>query len=83
MVKMTWTPSAAQYGPQGFCIGAIDSSYIQSDSWCVTYLVGILAPSLQSPNLVPGSGFPVGTVASNHSLFYVRSKCRYIFFFLV
>ena len=78
-VEFSWTPTADQYGPQGFCLGVIDNTMVQSDSWCLTFLVGVSAPTLQSPHLIPGSGFPTNSVETNHSVFYIKSKklsCR-------
>ncbi|UJR38695.1 hypothetical protein I4U23_031361 [Adineta vaga] len=71
---LTWTPTASQYGPQGFCAGAIDNSSLQSDPWCITYLVGYDSPDLIRPTLVQGSASPVGTVFSNQSIFSIEAS---------
>ncbi|CAF1676988.1 unnamed protein product, partial [Adineta ricciae] len=71
---LTWTPAAAQTGPQGFCAGAIDNSSLQSDPWCITYLVGYDSPDLIRPTLVQGSASPVGTVFSNQTLFSIEAS---------
>ncbi|CAF1082691.1 unnamed protein product, partial [Adineta ricciae] len=70
---LTWTPVASQTGPQGFCAGAIDNSSLQSDPWCITYLVDYDSPNLIRPTLVQGSASPVGTVFSNQSMFLIQA----------
>jgi hypothetical protein len=70
-MTLTWTPSATQFGPQGFCAGAIDNNNLQSDPWCITYLVGYTSPNLIQPVLVQGSASPVGTVFANQSIFSI------------
>ncbi|CAF4660911.1 unnamed protein product, partial [Rotaria sp. Silwood2] len=47
-INLIWTPTSDQYGPQGFCAGAVDSTDVQSDPWCITFLVGFTAPNLQA-----------------------------------
>ena len=73
-MTLSWTPSAQQYGPQGFCAAAVDSLNQQSDQWCTTFLVGFSAPNLQTPILVQGSASPIGTVFANQSIFSIQSK---------
>ncbi|CAF1140386.1 unnamed protein product [Adineta steineri] len=63
IMTLTWTPLATQYGPQGFCAGAIDNSSLQSAPWCITYLVGYDSPNLIRPTLVQGSASPIATSA--------------------
>jgi hypothetical protein len=73
-INLLFTPTANQYGPQGFCAGAIDNTNVQSDPWCITFLVGFTAPNLQVPLLVQGTASPVGTVFSNQSIFSIQSN---------
>ncbi len=70
-MTLTWTPQAAQTGPQGFCAGAIDNYNQQSAPWCITYLVDYTSPNLIRPTVVQGSASPVGTVFANQSLFSI------------
>jgi hypothetical protein len=74
MITLLFTPNASQYGPQGFCAAAVDNTSVQSDPWCITFLVGFTPPDLQTPLLVQGSASPVGTVFSNQSIFSIQSK---------
>ena len=73
-MTLNWVPTVNQTGPHSFCAVATDDTDIESESWCVTFVVGTLAPSLQSPNLNANFGFPTGTVQANHSYFFLRSK---------
>ena len=73
-MNLLFTPTAQQYGPQGFCAGAIDNTNVQSEPWCITFLVGFSAPNLQTPNLVQGSASPIGTVFANQTIFSIQSK---------
>jgi hypothetical protein len=77
VITLLFTPTSGQFGPQGFCAGAIDSTNVQSDPWCITFLVGFDAPNLQVPTLVQGSASPVGTVFSNQSIFSIQSESTY------
>ena len=77
-MTLLFTPTASQYGPQGFCAAAIDSTGVQSDPWCITFLVGFTAPNLQTPIFVQGSASPVGTVFANQSIFSIQSKTHFI-----
>ncbi|CAF0736613.1 unnamed protein product [Adineta steineri] len=63
VMTLTWTPSVTQSGPQGFCAGAIDNSSLQSDPWCITYLVDYDSPNLIRPTFVQGSVSPIATSA--------------------
>lgn len=74
MITIQFTPTANQYGPQGFCAGAIDNTNVQSDPWCITFLVGFTPPDLQTPVLVQGSASPLGTVFANQTIFSITSK---------
>jgi hypothetical protein len=71
-MTLTWTPQAAQSGPQGFCAGAIDNNNLQSDPWCITYLVDYTSLNLTQCTVVQGSTSTVGTVTANQSLFSVQ-----------
>ncbi|CAF1517940.1 unnamed protein product, partial [Adineta ricciae] len=66
---LSWIPTADQYGPQPFCAGAVDNSSLQSNQWCVTFLVGFESPDVIRPTAVQGSASPVGTVFQNQSVF--------------
>ncbi|CAF1000208.1 unnamed protein product [Adineta ricciae] len=70
---LTWTPQASQAGPQGFCAGAVDNSSLQSDPWCITYLVDYTSPNIIRPTVVQGSASPVGTVFANQSMFSIEA----------
>ncbi|CAF3344321.1 unnamed protein product [Rotaria sp. Silwood1] len=72
-MALTWTPNATQSGPQGFCAGAIDNHNLQSDPWCITYLVGYTSPNIIRPTVVQGSASPVGTVFANQSIFSIMA----------
>ena len=74
MITLLFTPIPKQYGPQGFCAAAVDNTNVQSDSWCITFLVGFTAPDLQTPVLVQGSASPIGTVFTNQTIFSIQSK---------
>ncbi|CAF1379097.1 unnamed protein product [Rotaria sordida] len=73
VMTLTWTPTDNQYGPQGFCAGAVDSSNLQSDAWCITYLVGFDSPNLIRATVVQGTASPIGTIFSNHSIFSIQA----------
>ncbi|CAF0791008.1 unnamed protein product [Adineta ricciae] len=73
VMTLTWTPVVGQSGPQGFCAGALDNSSLQSDPWCITYLVDYTSPDLIRPKLVQGSASPVGTVFQNQSMFLIQA----------
>lgn len=73
-IVLSWIPTADQYGPQGFCAGAVDDTNIQSDQWCITFLVGFESPEIIKPNLVQGSASPLGTIFQNHTIFSIQSN---------
>ena len=73
VINLLWTPSNDQFGPQGFCAGAVDNTNVQSGGWCITFLVGFIAPNLQTPILVQGTASPIGTIFANHSIFSIQS----------
>ena len=74
VINLLWTSGLNQYGPQGFCAGAVDNTNVQSLPWCITFLVGFVAPNLQPPILVQGSASPIGTIFANHSVFSIQSN---------
>lgn len=76
---LRWTPTATQNGPQGFCAGAVDNSNVQSDQWCITFLVGIKSPDIIRPTAVQGSASPLGTILQNHLIFSIQSKRAFTF----
>jgi hypothetical protein len=78
MITLLFTPTSNQFGPQGFCAAAVDNTNVQSDPWCITFLVGFTAPDLQTPLFVQGSASPIGTVLANQSLFSIQSKLTHI-----
>jgi hypothetical protein len=78
MITLLFTPTSNQFGPQGFCAAAVDNTNVQSDPWCITFLVGFAAPDLQTPLFVQGSASPIGTVLANQSLFSIQSKFTHI-----
>ncbi|CAF1405774.1 unnamed protein product, partial [Adineta steineri] len=57
-IILSWIPIAAQYGPQSFCAGAIDTIQLQSNQWCITFLVGFDSPDIIRPTMVQGSASP-------------------------
>ena len=73
-MTLTWTPEDKQYGPQGFCAGAVDGNNLQSDAWCITYLVGFDSPDLIRIEAVQGSASPLGTIFLNRSVFSIQGK---------
>ena len=77
VINLLWTPTLNQFGPQGFCAGAVDSTNVQSVPWCITFLVGFTAPNLQPPILVQGSASPIGTIFANHSIFSIQSNASF------
>ncbi|UJR12009.1 hypothetical protein I4U23_016187 [Adineta vaga] len=68
-IILSWVPIQSQYGPQGVCFGAVDNNSLQSNQWCITFLVGFRSPDIVYPSLVQGSASPIGTVFQNHTLF--------------
>ena len=73
-IILSWIPTSSHYGPQGFCAGAVDSSDVQSDQWCITFLVGFESPDVIRPTVVQGSASPLGTIFQNHTVFSIQSK---------
>ena len=73
IVVLSWIPRLDQYGPQGVCMAAIDNTNIQSNQWCITFLVGFRSPDVIRPQLVQGSASPVGTVFQNQTTFSIQS----------
>ena len=74
-IMLSWIPTASQYGPQGFCAAAVDNTDVQSEQWCITFLVGFESPDIIRPRVVQGSASPIGTIWQNHTLFSIQSKC--------
>ncbi|CAF3771940.1 unnamed protein product [Rotaria sordida] len=72
-VILSWIPTSDQYGPQGFCAGAVDDTDVQSEQWCITFLVGFESPSIIRPTIVQGSASPIGTVFQNQTLFSIQT----------
>ncbi len=77
-ITLSWIPTAAQAGPQGFCAAAVDTLNQQSDQWCITFVVGASSPNLVTPLLVQGSASPLGTVFANQSLFSIQGICLHL-----
>lgn len=73
-LTLSWVPTADQYGPQGFCAGAIDNTNLQSNQWCITFLVGFDSPEVIRPQVVQGSASPIGTIFQNHTIFSIQSE---------
>ncbi|UJR07378.1 hypothetical protein I4U23_011664 [Adineta vaga] len=72
-IILSWVPVYSQYGPQAVCIGAIDNTNIQTNQWCITFLVGFQSPDVIRPSLVQGSASPIGTVFQNQTLFSIQT----------
>ncbi|CAF1380296.1 unnamed protein product [Adineta steineri] len=72
-IILSWVPIEPQYGPQPVCAAAIDNIQLQSDQWCITYLVGFQSPQIVRPTFVQGSASPLGTVFQNQSLFSIQT----------
>ncbi|UJR17501.1 hypothetical protein I4U23_004396 [Adineta vaga] len=70
---VSWIPTSDQYGPQPFCVGAVDSNSLQSIQWCITYLVGFESPQVIKPQVVQGSASPVCTIFKNHTVFSIQT----------
>ncbi|CAF4693046.1 unnamed protein product [Rotaria sp. Silwood2] len=54
-------PTADQFGSQGFCADVIDDTNVQSNQWCITFLVGYDSPNLIQASSVQGTVLPIGT----------------------
>ncbi|CAF1080336.1 unnamed protein product [Rotaria sordida] len=72
-IVLSWIPTSDQYGPQGFCAGAVDSTNVQSEQWCITFLVGFESPSIIRPTAVQGSASPIGTIFQSHTTFSIQT----------
>ncbi|CAF0820992.1 unnamed protein product [Adineta steineri] len=72
-IILSWIPVADQYGPQSFCAGAIDTIQLQSNQWCITFLVGFDSPDIIRPTMVQGSASPIGTVFQNQTIFSIQT----------
>ncbi|CAF4116379.1 unnamed protein product [Adineta steineri] len=72
-IILSWFPIADQYGPQSFCAGAIDTIQLQSNQWCITFLVGFESPDIIRPTMVQGSASPIGTVFQNQTIFSIQT----------
>ena len=73
-IVLSWIPVASQNGPQGFCAAAVDSTNVQSEQWCIMFLVGYRSPDIVRPTAVQGSASPLGTVFQNQSTFSIQSN---------
>ncbi|UJR14644.1 hypothetical protein I4U23_001637 [Adineta vaga] len=71
---LSWVPVADQYGPQSLCAGAVDNSNLQSNQWCITFLVGFESPDVIRPSMVQGSASPIGTIFQNHTVFSIQTS---------
>ncbi|CAF4309628.1 unnamed protein product, partial [Rotaria sp. Silwood2] len=60
-IVLSWIPTADQFGSQGFCAGAIDDTNVQSNQWCITFLVAYDSPNLIQASSVQGTVLPIGT----------------------
>ncbi|UJR18699.1 hypothetical protein I4U23_005606 [Adineta vaga] len=66
---ISWIPIGSQYGPQGVCMAAVDNTQVQSNQWCITYLVGHQSFSpLLRPTLIQGSTLPVASISVNRPI---------------
>jgi len=73
-IVLSWIPKQSQYGPQGFCAGAVDNTSIQSSQWYITFLVGFDSPNLIRTAAIQGTASPIGTVFANQSIFSIQGK---------
>ncbi|CAF1155612.1 unnamed protein product [Adineta ricciae] len=73
-VILSWIPVSDQYGPQAVCFGAVDNTNIQTNQWCITFLVGFKSPDVIRPKLVQGSASPIGTVFQNQTTFSIQTS---------
>ncbi|CAF3566661.1 unnamed protein product [Rotaria sp. Silwood1] len=72
-IILSWIPTSDQFGPQGFCAGAIDNTDVQSDQWCITFLVGYDSPNLIQASSVQGTVSPIGTIFANQTIFSIQA----------
>ncbi|UJR11942.1 hypothetical protein I4U23_016120 [Adineta vaga] len=73
-IILSWFPVSSQYGPQAVCIGAVDNTNIQTNQWCITFLVGFKSPDVIRPTLVQGTASPIGTVFQNQTVFSIQTS---------
>ncbi|UJR19911.1 hypothetical protein I4U23_023043 [Adineta vaga] len=73
-IVLSWIPIPDQNGPQGVCIGAVDNTNLQSNQWCITFLVGYKSPDVIRPTIVQGSASPIGTIFQNHTVFSIQTS---------
>ncbi len=73
-IILSWIPVADQYGVQPFCGGAIDNSSLQSNQWCITFLVGF-----NSPVIIQTTASPKGTIFQNQNVFSIQSNFASLF----
>ncbi|CAF1288614.1 unnamed protein product [Adineta ricciae] len=73
-IVLSWVPVASQYGPQAVCVGAVDNTNIQTNQWCITFLVGFKSPDVIRPKMVQGSASPIGTIFQNHTTFSIQTS---------
>ncbi|UJR11342.1 hypothetical protein I4U23_015523 [Adineta vaga] len=67
-MTLKWVPLLSQTGPQVVCMGAVDNTQVQSNQWCVTFVVGSVAP-----NIIQSSARPNGIILQNQSIFTIRT----------
>jgi hypothetical protein len=75
-IILSWIPTADQVGPQAFCAGAIDDTSVQSNQWCITFLVGYDSPNLIQATYVQGTASPIGTIFANQTTFSIQGIFR-------
>jgi hypothetical protein len=75
-IVLSWIPQVSQYGLQGFCTAAVDNTELQSDPWCITFLVGFQSPNLILTTMIQGTASPIGTIFANHTLFSIQGKYK-------
>lgn len=73
-IILSWIPQSSQYGPQGFCAGAVDNTNVQSDQWCITFLVGFESPNLITTTSIQGTASPIGTIFANQTTFSIQGN---------
>ncbi|CAF3393274.1 unnamed protein product, partial [Rotaria sp. Silwood2] len=54
-------PTADQFGSQDFCADVIDDTNVQSNQWCIIFLVGYDSPNLIQASSVQGTVLTIGT----------------------
>ena len=55
---------------------------MQSDQWCITFLVGYKSPDIIRPTAVQGSASPLGTIMQTHTVFSIQSNYHHILIFM-